>query len=120
MRAVEIGSRAEAGSSRSRNLGLYGYRPRNAQPLLLASGKTVAAPVKDVFYFIPQRRLAKRPFHPLSHAAFIEAFVELYAEGYVVVDGHGERRRLLKNHAHPGSQLVEIVALLQYVNVVHR
>ena len=47
-----------------------------------------------------------------------ELVVEAHAEGDIVVDGHGERRRLLEHHAHLGAKQIEILLGAQDVLAV--
>ena len=75
-----------------------GKRARDAKPLLLAAGKSVAADVEPIFHFIPKRGGAQ---------TFLDRFIDPRAlcdagdaqtVGDVVVNRFRKRIRFLKNH----------------------
>ena len=49
-----------------------------------------------------------------------QLLVETHAEGDVLVDGHGERRRLLEHHADVGAQQIEVLLRAQHVLAVEQ
>ena len=56
MRAVEAGSRAEAGSSMQQHFRVGGQGAGDAQPLLLAAGQVQGRVVQPVLDLVPQGR----------------------------------------------------------------
>src|ERR1041384_8285303 len=87
------------------HLGLVGERPGDAQPLLLPAGEPGAGFVEAVFHFIPQRRVAQRPFHPIGHIPLTPDAVEPGAVRHVVEDRFGEGVGALEHHPDAAPQL---------------
>ncbi len=102
------------------HVGLDGDRPRDAQPLLLATGQAERARLQSVLDLVPQRRAAQRLLdaliQPRAHAEVARR------PGDVVVDRLRERIRLLEDHpdAPPhldavGLRPVEVVAVVEHL-----
>src|SRR5271170_1221010 len=94
------------------------YGARDAQPLLLAARQTEPALLQLVFDLFPKGGAAQRRLNALAQFVAREVFVEADTESDVVVDRHRKRRRLLKNHADPRPQQIEIKPRRQNVFVV--
>src|SRR3954454_701924 len=113
--AVEIGSRAEAGSSKQDHLRVDRDSPRDAKPLLLSAGQTEAARVQFILDFVPQRSTAQRLFDTAVEFALSYRFIKFDAESDVVVDRHRKRSRFLKHHADSGAQQIDVLVRRQDV-----
>ena len=96
---------------------LYGDRPRDAEPLLLAAGEPERAVLQPVLDLVPKRGVTQRP---------LDALVEprLHAQvsrrpGHVVEDRLRERVGLLEHHADPAAHLDSVdTAAVDVVTVV--
>ena len=109
MRRVEVGSRAEHGSSMSSTFGLDRQRPGDAQALLLAAGEAAAGVAQPVLDLVPEARLGQAALdeQSCSSSAGLRAG-ELQTGEDVVVDRHRrERVRLLEHHADLAPRLGE-------------
>src|SRR5436305_359576 len=109
-----------AGFVEQNDLRLYRDGARDAQALLLSAGQAEPAGIQLVLHLVPQRAALQRLFDPAVHLAFRQPFVEADAEGDVFVDAHGERRRLLENHADPGAQQIEVEAGVEDIRTVEQ
>jgi hypothetical protein len=86
--AVAIGSSALAG---------------DAEPLLLASGKTETGLVETIFDLFPERRVAKRSLDAPCEEAAIGDPRDAKPVGHVLEDRLGKRIRTLEDHSHAPS-----------------
>ena len=84
---VAMGSRAEAGSVHEQDFGFHGQGARNAQSLLLASGKTQRGGMQAVFDFVPQSRSEETLFDFLLQKLLVLYSVDAQAVGHVLKDG---------------------------------
>ena len=89
--------------------GLDRNTARNAQTLLLTSRQGQAALTQFVFHFAPDRCFLQSPLHPIVHVTARQVFVQLHTKGDVVINWHGERRRLLEDHTHTWAQQIQIL-----------
>ena len=95
------GDRVEgrAGLVHQDDIGLDGERASDAEPLRLPAGQPEARLVQAVLDLVPQRRLAQRALDDLVQLGLLALAVDARPVGDVVVDGLGERVRLLEDHA---------------------
>ena len=119
MRAVEIGSSAEHGSSSS-SVRLDGEGACDAEPLLLSAREAEGAALEDVLRLVPEGGPPQRGLDAVGHVA-------LHAEraravGDVVEDRLRERVRPLEDHADAAAHLDRVDARRVQVGavVVHR
>jgi hypothetical protein len=106
------GDRVEcrAGLVEQDDLRLDGDGAGDAQPLLLAAGEAEAAGVELVLGLVPDGRAAQRVLDADVEIGFGHLLVKAHAEGDVIVDGHGKRRRLLEHHADLGAEQIDVLA----------
>ena len=95
-------------------------RPRNAQTLLLSTGKRQAVLLQFVLDLAPQCGFFKRPFNPIIHCALRHALVQPHPKRNVLVNRHGERRRLLEHHADLGAHQVHVLGFVEQVLAVEQ
>ena len=100
--AVLMGSSAEHGSSSSRTSGSTARAPRDAQALLLASGKLVGGFMQLILHFVPQRGVAQAFFHGVGDGAL--GAIDAQPVGHVFKNRFGKWIGPLKNHAHAAAQ----------------
>src|SRR5690242_18835217 len=100
------------------DLGLDRDRARDAEALLLTAREAEPALLELVLDLVPERGTAERRFDALVQLCRRQFLVELDAEGDIVVDRHGERRRLLEHHADLGAQQVEVFLAVEDVAAV--
>ncbi|EGY02120.1 hypothetical protein AZA_21096 [Nitrospirillum viridazoti Y2] len=98
----------------------HGHGAGDAQALLLAAGQRQAALAQLVLDLGPQRGLAQRLFHAHVHIGAAQLLIQPDAVGDVVVDRHGEGRRLLEHHADAGAQQVQILLGRQQVLTIQQ
>src|SRR5690606_9165681 len=76
-----------------------GDRARNAKALLLAARKTCAGLMQPILYLRPEPRLLETGFDDRIHvAATAGKAMDAGAIGDILIDGFGERVRLLEHH----------------------
>src|SRR5665213_2939230 len=100
------------------HLGPHRHGAGDAKSLLLPAGQAEAGGVQLVLDLVPQRAAAQRLFHPPVHLGFGNLLIEPDAERDVLVDRHRKRRRLLKHHADPRPQQIEVELGIEDVGVV--
>ena len=101
MRRVEVGSRAEQGSSINKTFGRTARARRDAEALLLATGELAPEGGEAVAHLVPQAGLHEHLLHELTAVggAHLRAG-KAQAGEHVVLDGHGgEGVGLLEDHA---------------------
>src|SRR3954453_14466851 len=91
------------------HLGPHRHRARDAQALLLSAGEAQPVGGELALDLFPEGGPAQRGLHPLVELRLRQLLVQPGAEGYVLVDRHRERRRLLEHHADAGAQEIEIL-----------
>src|SRR6185437_2800742 len=92
------------------DLGAGRHGARDAQTLLLSAGERQARLAQLVLDLAPQRGALQRVLDATVELGLRHAFIELYAEGDVVVDRHRKRGRLLEHHADAAAQQVRVDA----------
>ena len=93
----------------------------DAQPLLLAAGKTQSILFQPVFYLVPDGGVPEGALHDLVQLGLIVNAMGAGAVGDVVVNAHGEGVGLLEHHAHFLAQVVDlclknVLALVAHVS----
>ena len=122
MADVEIGSSADAGSSRRIDVWLYGDRAGDTEPLLLAARQAERRLLQAAPHLVPERgtsqRLLDAPVKVVLHPEDPEAV------GDVVVDRLRERVRPLEYHADAAPNLdridvasVEVDAVVEHLTL---
>ena len=102
-----MGSSAEAGSSMRSTSG-SGASARDAEALLLSAGELERAVLEAILDIVPQGGAAQGALDGLAIIGGIA--VDAKSECDVVVDGFGERVRLLEDHADAGAHLGRVDA----------
>ena len=82
------GDRIEGGTGfvHQDDLRFHGERARDAEPLLLAAGQSVAADVQPIFHFLPERGGTQTFFHRLVYQRSLRDPRDAQAVGDVVVN----------------------------------
>ena len=68
-----------------------------------------------VLHLGPQRSLLKSPLDTIIHVGLGQIFIQAHTKSDVVINGHRERGWFLEDHADPGSQQVQVNALVQRI-----
>ena len=112
MRAVEIGSSAEHGSSISSTSGSTASARATHRRCCWPPERLAPGAAQAFLDLVPQRRLAQARSRRSGRAPAPERdAIERQARGHVVLDRHGrKRRRLLKHHPDPPPHLHRIDA----------
>ena len=77
--------------------------------MLLTSGEAQTGFPQFVLHLIPERGAAQRPLHAFIHFRFRKAFIQIYSECDVVVNGHRKRCGLLENHSNLRAQKIQVL-----------
>ena len=78
------------------------------------------AHVELVLDLVPQGRAPQSVLDAGVEVGFGQLLVETHAEGDVLVDGHGEWRRLLEHHADLGAEQIDVLVRAQDVLAVEQ
>ena len=90
-----------------KHFGIHRQRTRDAEPLLLAAGKSVGRAMQPVFYFIPQRRAPQTFFHVIAQRSLVS--VDAKSVRNVVENRFRKRIRPLENHADAAAEARDIL-----------
>ena len=88
--------------------GLDGKGTRDAEPLLLTAGQSKGGFVQPILQLVPHGGSAQGFLHDAVQQRALADAEGAGTVGDVVVDAHGERVGLLKDHAHVAAQVVDV------------